>query len=57
MWAVINGIHFTMGPLPEFRQAQSRVAVPREARMSPTSPTYAPGSDPKRSRAKAEQMA
>ena len=31
VWAVINGIHFTMGPLPEFRQAQSRVAAPTGA--------------------------
>ena len=57
VWAVINGIHFAMGPLPEFRQAQKRVAALRDAGVSPTSPTYAPGTDPKRSRAKAEQMA
>ena len=25
VWAVINGIHTAMGPLPEFRQAQQRV--------------------------------
>ena len=58
VWAVINGIHFSMGTLPEFRQAQKRVA-PRQGSVgtSPTSPTHVPGTDPKRTRAKAEQMA
>ena len=27
VWSVISSIHFTMGPLPEFRQAQQRVAA------------------------------
>ena len=58
VWSVINGIHFTMGPLPEFRQAQQRVAAVRNGTVpAPTSPTHVPGTDPKRSRAKAEQMA
>ncbi|HEY5843673.1 MAG TPA: oxygenase MpaB family protein [Mycobacterium sp.] len=58
VWAVINGIHFSMGTLPEFRQAQKRVATRQgSAGRSPTSPTHVPGTDPKRTRAKAEQMA
>lgn len=55
VWAVINGIHFSMGPLPEFRQAQKRVA--KGVRGDATSPAYVVGSDPGRSRDKAEQMA
>lgn len=54
VWSVINGIHATMGPLPEFRAAKKRV---KGARTDPTSPTYVLGSDPERSRATAEQMA
>jgi ER-bound oxygenase mpaB/B'/Rubber oxygenase, catalytic domain len=59
LWAVLNGIHASMGPLPEFRQARKRVAAAKgSARvMKPTSPTHVPGTDPKRSRARAEQMA
>jgi len=58
VWSVINGIHLTMGPLPEFRQAQLRAAGKRNgAAPAPTSPTHVPGTDPKRSRARAEQMA
>lgn len=55
VWGVINGLHLAMGPLPEFRQAQKRVAggVVGE----PTSPDYAPGSDPERSRATIEELA
>lgn len=56
VWAVINGIHTAMGPLPEFRQAQRRVSG-RGSRGVPTTPGYTLGSDPTRSRAKAEQMA
>ncbi|MBI3215877.1 MAG: DUF2236 domain-containing protein [Mycobacterium sp.] len=55
VWAVLNGVHAAMGPLPEFRQAQKRVAMRRQA--APSSPRYVRGSDPVRSRAKAEQMA
>lgn len=54
VWSVVNGIHTAMGPLPEFRAAQKRV---RGAASGPTSPTYVLGSDPVRSRDKAEQMA
>lgn len=55
VWAVINGIHTAMGPLPEFRQAQKRVSGRRVG--APSAPEYELGSDPVRSRAKAEQMA
>lgn len=55
VWAAINGIHFAMGPLPEFRQAQKRVAG--GIRGAVTSPSHIPGTDPKRSRVKVEQMA
>jgi hypothetical protein len=54
VWSVINGIHTTMGPLPEFRAAQKRV---RGLKARPTSPAYVLGSDPERSRAEVEQMA
>jgi hypothetical protein len=54
VWSVINGIHTAMGPLPEFRAAKRRV---RGTETDPTSPSYVLGSDPVRSRAKAEQMA
>jgi hypothetical protein len=43
-----------MGPLPEFRQAQKRVAG---AAWTLSTPTHVPGTDPKRSRARVEQMA
>jgi hypothetical protein len=55
VWAVINGIHTTMGPLPEFRQARKR--VDGQAGGAPETPSYVLGSDPARSRGKAEQMA
>jgi hypothetical protein len=55
VWAVVNGIHTTMGPLPEFRQAQKRLG--KGWTGTPTSPEYTLGSDPVRSRANAEQMA
>jgi len=55
VWAVLNGVHTAMGPLPEFRQAQQRVA--NRPNRTPTAPRYVRGSDPVRSRAKAEQMA
>jgi hypothetical protein len=55
VWAALNGVHAAMGPLPEFRQAQKRVA--KKVRSAPTAPKYVLGTDPVRSRAKAEQMA
>ncbi len=55
VWAVINGIHLTMGPLPEYTDARRRVAG--GVRGPAEAPRYVLGSDPKRSRAKAEQMA
>jgi uncharacterized protein (DUF2236 family) len=55
VWAVINGIHTAMGPLPEFRQAQKRVSG-RDL-GAPKASAYKLGTDPVRSRAKAEQMA
>jgi hypothetical protein len=55
VWAVINGIHTGMGPLPEFRQAQKRVSG-RDVGAH-KAPTYELGTDPVRSRAKAKQMA
>lgn len=55
VWSVINGLHLAMGPLPEFRQAQKRVAGGVHGPV--TSPNYVAGSDPKRSRAKVEEMA
>jgi hypothetical protein len=55
VWSVINGIHTTMGPLPEFRQARKR--VDGQAGGAPETPSYVLGSDPARSRGKAEQMA
>ena len=55
VWAVVNGIHAAMGPLPEFRQAQKR--LDKRWIGAPTAPEYKLGTDPVRSRAKAEQMA
>lgn len=55
VWSVINGIHLALGPLPEFQQARKRVRGARGA--APTAPQHVTGSDPVRSRAKAEQMA
>lgn len=47
-WAAINGTQVAMGPLPEFRQAQRRVAGGTV--IDHTEPTHVPGSDPVRSR-------
>ena len=47
-WAAINGTQTAMGPLPEFRQAQRRVAG--GTLVAHTEPTYVVGSDPVRSR-------
>jgi uncharacterized protein (DUF2236 family) len=52
VWSIINGLHVAAGPIPEFRQAQARVAggttVPH------TLPTHVPGTDPVRTRAEVE---
>jgi hypothetical protein len=53
VWGVINGLSAVAGPIPEFRQAQARIAggttVPH------TLPTHEPGSDPVRSRDEVER--
>jgi len=51
---VIAAPHAVSGPLPEFRQAEARVAGTANA---PTEPAYEPGTDPVRTRADAEAMA
>jgi hypothetical protein len=52
VWSVINGLHTAAGPIPEFRQAQARVA---EGTTSPhTLPTHVPGSDPASTRDEVE---
>lgn len=53
-WAVINGLHTAMGPLPEFRAAQARVA--HGTTSAHTVPSYLPGDDPVRSRETVEQL-
>jgi hypothetical protein len=53
-WAAINGTRAAMGQLPEFQQAQPRVA--KGAIVDHTEPAYVLGSDPVRSRDKVEQM-
>ncbi len=53
-WAAINGTRAAMGQLPEFQQAQRRVA--KGTIVDHTEPTYVLGSDPVRSRDKVEQM-
>ena len=52
-WAAINGTQAAMGPLPEFRQAQRRVAG--GTMCEHTEPTHVPGSDPYRDRDVVEQ--
>ncbi|MGI9125804.1 MAG: oxygenase MpaB family protein, partial [Mycobacterium sp.] len=47
-WAAINGTQAAMRPLPEFRQAQRRVADGTVC--DHTEPTHVPGTDPVRSR-------
>jgi uncharacterized protein (DUF2236 family) len=53
VWGVINGLSAVAGPIPEFRQAQARIAggttVPHKL------PTHEPGSDPVRSRDEVER--
>jgi len=53
-WAAINGTRAAMGQLPEFQQAQRRVA--KGTIVDHTEPTYVLGSDPARSRDNVEQM-
>lgn len=55
VWAVVNGIHAAMGPLPEFRQAQKRLG--KGWIGTPKTPSYTLGSDPEHSREEVEQMA
>jgi uncharacterized protein (DUF2236 family) len=52
VWSVINGLHAAAGPIPEFQQAQARVAEGTE--VAHTLPTHVPGSDPARSRDEVE---
>lgn len=52
VWSVINGLHTAAGPIPEFRQAQARVAA--GTTVAHTLPAHVPGSDPARSRDEVE---
>ena len=52
-WAALNGTQAAMGPLPEFRQAQRRVAGGTACAHTET--THVPGSDPYRKRDIVEQ--
>lgn len=55
VWSIINGLQFSAGPIPEFAQAQARVADGIDPALAPhTVPTYAVGSDPVLSRAEVE---
>ncbi|WP_229480947.1 oxygenase MpaB family protein [Mycolicibacterium mageritense] len=55
VWSTINGLELAAGPIPEFREAQARVAGGLDPALSPhTVPTYVPGSDPVRSRDEVE---
>ncbi len=53
-WTAINAGHAAMGILPEFRQAQCRVAG--GTTVAHTEPAYVGGTDPRRSRAVVERM-
>lgn len=55
LWAALNGLHATVGPLPEFRQAQARVAG--GTHRAHTTPTHTPGTDRTMSRDEVEAMA
>jgi uncharacterized protein (DUF2236 family) len=52
-WAALNGTQTAMGPLPEYREAQRRVAA--GTTVTRTEPAYVPGSDRVRSRAAVER--
>lgn len=55
VWSTINGLELATGPIPEFRQAQARVAGGIDPILAPhTVPTYVPGSDPTLSREQVE---
>lgn len=54
MWTVINGLHTAMGTLPEFRDAEARVA--NGTSCAHTMPSYELGSDPERDRETVEQL-
>ncbi len=53
-WTALNATQAAMGTLPEFRQAQRRVAA--GTTCDHTESQYVPGSDPDRDRQAAEQM-
>lgn len=53
VWSVINGVHLAQGPIPEFRQAQARVAAGTD--VPHTLPTYRPGDDAVRTRDEVER--
>lgn len=56
VWSIINGLEFTTGPTPEFKQAQERVADGIDPDLAPhTWPTYVPGTDPMLSRDEVEK--
>ncbi len=52
VWSVINGLHAAAGPIPEFRQAQAKVAG--GTTVAHTMPSHVPGSDPVRTRIEVE---
>lgn len=53
VWSVINGLHLAQGPIPEFRQAQDRVASGTD--VPHTLPTYRLGDDQVLSRDEVER--
>ncbi|MGV0789884.1 oxygenase MpaB family protein [Mycolicibacterium sp. XJ2] len=53
VWSVINGLHLAQGPIPEFRQAQARVASGTD--VPHTLPAYRLGDDPVRTRDEVER--
>lgn len=53
VWSVINGLHVAQGPIPEFRQAQARVASGTD--VPHTLPTYRLGDDQVLSRDEVER--
>ena len=52
VWTTINGLHTAAGDMPEFAQAQARVAG--RTSVPHTVPEHVAGSDPVRSRAEVE---
>ncbi|KUI09869.1 hypothetical protein AU190_16630 [Mycolicibacterium acapulense] len=53
VWSVINGLHVAQGPIPEFRQAQARVASGTD--VPHTLPAYRLGDDEVRTRDEVER--